>query len=358
MDWVEERGLKAVRLWLFGVAFMIVAMVVLGGLTRLTDSGLSMVEWKVVMGVVPPLSEADWHATFEKYKAFPQYKEHFPDMTLDEFKFIFFWEYSHRVFGRMIGLVFFLPLVFFLFKKWLKKPFIWRSFLLLFLGGLQGVVGWIMVKSGLVDIPRVDHLRLTLHLGLALFVFCLTLWYAYRLTFKIEHWQSTTLAAMGKWPFILLATFGLQILTGGMVAGLRAGFSFNTWPTMNGDWIPSSIWSFGSFFENLLENPVFVQFFHRWFAIFAAALGVFFALKFWQRGQSKGLLAARLLMIGLIVVQVLLGIGTLVMRVPISLASLHQLGAVLLLAVTTFFCQQSYDANRLKKGQNLEPNAT
>lgn len=350
MDWVEKRGSRLVRIWLFAVAGMIIAMVLLGGLTRLTDSGLSMVEWRLVMGVVPPLSQADWLAVFEKYQQFPQYQKHFPDMSMSEFKFIFMMEYTHRLIGRLMGLVFFLPFVYFLAKKWLRRPFIWRCSLLFFLGGLQGVVGWIMVKSGLVDLPRVDHLRLTLHLGLALFLLCLTLWYAYRLSFKLDSKDAPTVAAMGAWPSWLLALLSIQILSGGMVAGLRAGHAFNTWPTMNGAWFPAGLWSYDSFTQNFIENPVFVQFFHRWWAILVTVFTVTFVIKYWRSNQPKLLRHARVWLMSLLVIQVVLGIATLVMRVPISLASAHQLGAVFLLMVALLFCQQAFDARRINKG--------
>jgi len=352
MEWVKPAGLRPVRVWLYLVAAMIVGMIVLGGLTRLTDSGLSMVEWNVVLGVVPPISEADWQSTFEKYKQFPQYQKHFPDMNLDEFKFIFYMEYTHRLLGRLIGLVFFLPFVFFLVKKWLHPPFLRRCLLLFFLGGLQGVVGWIMVKSGLVDIPRVSHFRLTLHLGLALLVFSITLWYAYRLSFGVRAEHASDIGKMGKLSWWVLGALGIQILSGGMVAGMRAGHAFNTWPTMNGAWIPGGLWTYDSISRNLLENPVMLQFFHRWWAILVAIFVVVFAIRFWHRSQSRLLFHARVCLIVLVVIQVLLGIGTLVMRVPVSLASLHQLGAVLLLIVALLFCQQSYDAALLNKARN------
>lgn len=348
MIWVEERGKRQVRIWLYAVAVMIVGMILLGGLTRLTDSGLSIVEWRVVMGVIPPLSDADWQKAFEQYKEFPQYREHFPNMRMDEFKFIFLMEYSHRLLGRLIGVVFFLPFVFFVWKGWLRRPFLLRCMGLFFLGGLQGFVGWIMVKSGLVDIPRVDHLRLTLHLGLAILVLSLTLWYAYRLSFPVLSKDAAPVASMGKWPMIVMAAVGFQIVTGGMVAGLRAGFAFNTWPTMNGVWVPKSIWSYSSLSQNLFENPVFIQFFHRWFAIAVATLVVFFVFKFWKKDRVGRLKIARILLLILTLAQVLLGIGTLVMRVPISLASLHQMGAVLLMIVLLFFCQQVYEANQIR----------
>ena len=347
MQWVKPAGLRPVRIWLFLVAAMIVGMIVLGGLTRLTESGLSMVEWKVFMGVVPPLSETDWQSTFEKYQQFPQYQKHFTEMTLDEFKFIFFMEYTHRLLGRLIGLVFFLPFLFFCLKKWLYAPFLRRCLLLFGLGGLQGIVGWIMVKSGLVDMPRVSHFRLTLHLGLALFVLAMTLWYAYRLTFSVREADAGDIGRMGNRAWWLVGLLSVQILSGGMVAGIRAGHAFNTWPTMNGEWIPGGLWSYDSLSQNLLENPVMLQFFHRWWAMAVVVFAVFFAVKFWHRSQSRLMFHARWGLIALVVLQVLLGIGTLVMRVPVSLASLHQLGAVLLLVVAILFGQQSFDAARI-----------
>lgn len=355
MNWVKEQGLKPVRVWLLVVAVMIVGMVVLGGLTRLTDSGLSMVEWRVVMGAIPPLSDADWQETFDKYKQFPQYQKHFPDMEMKQFKFIFLMEYAHRLLGRLIGLVFFLPFVFFLLKKWLYQPFIWRGSLLFILGGLQGVVGWIMVKSGLVDEPRVDHLRLTLHLGLALFVLGLTFWYYLRLTHPLSKDHTQTVFPKYHGARWLVSLISMQILSGGMVAGLKAGFAFNTWPTMNGAMMPKSMWAYDSFTQNFFENPVFVQFFHRWFAILVAIYCLVFGLLNWAKPLPMLLKRARVALVVLVVIQVLLGIGTLVMRVPVSLASLHQFGAVLLLLTAVIFCQQTYEAKLLRKAPKPDP---
>ena len=330
---------KYVATWLYLVAVMIIGMIVLGGLTRLTHSGLSMVEWNVIMGAVPPLSEADWQQAFYKYQQFPEFKEYNSDMKLDGFKFIFMMEYSHRMLGRLIGLVFAFPFFFFQLKKWLLRPMILRGWLLLFLGGLQGVAGWYMVKSGLVDVPHVSHYRLTLHLSLAVLVLSLSLWYAFTIGFQVlpePHFK----ASFRAWLIGLLVLTGLQMTTGGFVAGLKAGFMFNTFPKMGDVWIPDSAWSLSPFLRNFLENPVALQFVHRVgaYVVALAMLGFFFKARpvFTHFRLKVGLY----LQLALLIVQIALGISTLVFYVPVPLASMHQAVAVFLWIATLFLCHQ------------------
>ena len=336
-----SKGRKYIAAWLYLISFLVFAMVVLGGLTRLTGSGLSMVDWRLIMGAIPPLHEGDWLRVFEQYQQFPEYKIHNSAMTLAEFKFIFFMEYAHRLLGRLIGLVFLVPFIFFWAKHWLTAKQIRQYGLLFFLGGLQGLVGWYMVKSGLVDVPRVSQYRLVMHLLLALMVVSLSLWFAFSLAPapRAEEAPPTGFKAHIAAILVLLA---MQITGGGFVAGLRAGFIFNSFPTMNGQWIPDGLWLHHPWYLNFFENPVTAQFLHRNLAYGVAILIVTLYLRFLKKPLSirfrRGLHATALLL----TLQISLGILTLIYRVPVALASAHQAVAVLLLAAVLFLCHQAY----------------
>ena len=299
--------------WLFLVAALVVAMVFIGGLTRLTESGLSMVEWKPVTGWLPPLGEAAWQAEFDKYRQFPEYQKINRGMSLAEFKGIFWLEYWHRVLGRVLGLVFAVPLAVFLILRKIERPYIAPLVAALFLGGLQGAVGWFMVQSGLVDRPAVSHYRLAMHLGLALLL------YVYLLHLALDLRGVARAPSGGRlWPrLVLLLVFG-QILLGAFVAGLDAGFVYNTWPLMDGALVPS----------HLFTDPVArVQFEHRMGA-YVVTLAV---LALWWRDRH---VAGSVLLPLFLVLQMVIGIATLLAVTPIWLASLHQLGAVALLTAT------------------------
>ena len=316
---------RPVAIWLFVVAAMIALMVVVGGLTRLTESGLSIVEWKPVTGVIPPIGEAQWAAEFDKYKQFPEYQKINRGMTLDGFKSIFWLEYIHRLLGRLIGVIFFLPMVWFWLRNRIPagmKPHLVAMFVL---GGSQGALGWFMVESGLVDRPDVSHLRLTAHLGLALLIFVYILWSALSLARR-----GRMLALRGGGIAALLACLVfLQILSGGLVAGLDAGQGYNTWPLMDGSIIPKGLLSMSPGWINILDNAMTVQFQHRMGAYLVAALAVATAILSKGRaatGLRHGLLAA-------VALQIALGITTLLHHVPVSLGAMHQAGAVLVLTV-------------------------
>jgi cytochrome c oxidase assembly protein subunit 15 len=309
-----------VAVWLFVCAALTFAMVVVGGITRLTESGLSIVEWQPLAGALPPLSLADWEALFAKYRATPQFDKVFPDMTVEGFKGIFWWEYAHRLLGRVIGLVFLLPYLFFLIKGKLDKPLSWKLAGLFVLGALQGAMGWYMVKSGLVDDPRVSHFRLTAHLGLALLIFSAEFW----LALEVLKGNSK------KNPLALLVLGGvfLMALSGGMVAGLRAGHAYNTFPLMNGQLVPAEAFMLDPWWRNFLWNVATVQLVHR--AIFWLLL-VLVPLAWWQARRTPAKIAGHHLL-GVFALQATLGISTLLLSVPIPLAAAHQAGAVLLLA--------------------------
>ena len=255
-DSMNSGDKRAVAAWLFVCAAFTFATVVVGGITRLTHSGLSITEWQPLVGAIPPLSQDDWEALFTKYRESPQFREVFPYMELAGFKAIFWWEYVHRLLGRVIGLVFLVPFLFFHFRNRLSRPLTWKLAGLFVLGGLQGAMGWYMVKSGLVDDPRVSHFRLTAHLGLALLIFAIEFWLALGLLRERKEPRN---------PFALVVagTVFLMALSGGFVAGLRAGHAYNTFPLMNGQLIPSEAFMLDPWWSNLFWNVATVQLVHR-----------------------------------------------------------------------------------------------
>jgi len=307
-----------VRAWLWIVALMILAMIVVGGATRLTDSGLSITEWNVLMGVIPPLTEADWLAAFEKYKQIPEYALVNRDMTLAGFKFIFWWEWTHRLLGRLIGVAFFIPFVIFWSTGRLEARLLPRLGVIFILGGLQGVLGWYMVASGLIDRVDVSQYRLAAHLTLATVIFAAVIWTA--MGIGVERRAGLpNVSALG-----LVALVVLQIAAGGFVAGLDAGQGYNTWPLIDGSFIPDGLLAMVPAWRNLFENALTVQFDHRMLAyaivIYAALLALVSPLH-----SARLALAAVLL-------QATLGIWTLLEKAPLSLGLAHQAGAMAVLA--------------------------
>ena len=326
--------------WLLFCAAVVYIMIVVGGITRLTQSGLSMVEWDPIMGIIPPIGEAQWMDVFNKYRLSPEYIKINAGMSLDAFKSIFYWEYGHRVLGRVIGLIYFLPLMFFALKGMVPKDWYGRLFGLFILGGLQGLMGWYMVKSGLVDVPHVSQYRLTAHLGLALVIFTAMLWFAMdflRGETRANHASRGYLKATF---WVVLIVF-LMMLSGGFVAGTKAGYIINTFPTMNGEWIPSGWLSIQPAWRNLFENPVMVQFIHRCIAVLVfASVIIAFVVGIKQRFRT-----GRGLVLTIMFVQVSLGISALVMQVPVALGAAHQAGAVALLSAAL------YAAHMARKGR-------
>jgi cytochrome c oxidase assembly protein subunit 15 len=319
---MTDADRRAVAAWLLACAALVFAIVVVGGITRLTESGLSIVEWQPIAGALPPLSQADWETLFAKYRATPQFARAFPDMDLEGFKRIFWWEYLHRLLGRAIGLVFLVPFLWFLLRGRLDRPLAWKLAGIFVLGALQGALGWYMVKSGLVAEPRVSHFRLTAHLGLALAIFAAELWIA------LDLLRPRTGARPAGFALALAGLVYLMALSGGFVAGLRAGHAYNTFPLMNGHLVPPETFMLEPWWRNFLWNVAAVQLAHR---AFFWLLLVIVPLLWWRLRDSEARLPAHCLL-GMFALQATLGISTLVLKVPIPLAAAHQGGAVLLLA--------------------------
>lgn len=318
---------KHVQYWLWSGIIMISLMILIGGITRLTDSGLSMSDWNLVMGSVPPLNDHEWQQTFERYKQFPQYQQLNAGMSLDEFKSIFFWEYLHRLIGRLIGIVFIIPFGYFWKKGYFNSDFLKRMFILMGLGALQGTMGWIMVKSGLVDIPYVSHYRLAMHFMLAFILIGFCLWYALDLRKKtIQIFQESSLK---RWLYIAGFLFIIQLIYGAFTAGLDAGYLYNTFPKMAGQWIPPTFSALDPFLINLVENPGTVQWIHR----VNGTLLLLAVIVFWWKAAVKQsniwLRAMSSTLLTIILLQYLVGVLTLIYSVPILLGILHQGIAIL-----------------------------
>jgi heme a synthase len=313
--------------WLLACCALVFAMVVVGGMTRLTHSGLSIVEWQPIVGALPPLDDAQWEATFAKYRETPEFRLRNHDMTLAGFKGIFWWEYFHRLLGRVVGAVFLLPFLYFLARGRIGKPLAWRLAAIFALGGLQGALGWYMVKSGLVDDPRVASERLAAHLGLAFLLYAAMLWVALDLIFPARERASERVRKLAA---ALAALVFAMALSGALVAAIRAGSAYNTFPLMNGQWIPDEILLIDPWWANFLHNMATVQFVHRTLAMAILALAV---TLWWQvrRDPSAAAGARRWAhaVLGFALLQVTVGIATLVLHAPLPLAALHQSGAVL-----------------------------
>lgn len=331
--------------WLFVCAFMVFAMAVIGAITRLTESGLSMVVWEPLIGAIPPLSQSEWDRVFDLYKQTPEYVLENAGMSLAAFKEIYFWEWFHRLWGRLIGLVFALPLLWF----WLRGDIAraapggtlkWKLLGLLALGGLQGALGWYMVMSGLVDRPSVSQYRLAAHLSVAILIYLLLIWVGLGLLRPKEGGAAIS-RSLRLHGWAALAMVGLTAFWGALVAGLDAGMAYNTFPLMEGHVLPPEAWSLNPPSINFFENTAMVQFTHRWLAQTTAL----FLLLLWVRARIEGLsgraAAAAAAVAIMVLVQVSLGVGTLLMRVPIPLAAAHQAGALLLLTAVLWFLHET-----------------
>ncbi len=325
----------AVAVWLAVVALFILAMVIVGGATRLTGSGLSITEWKPIMGALPPIGDAAWAEAFHRYQQIPQFKLVNADMTLAEFKGIFWWEWGHRLLGRLVGLVFAIPFVVFLIRRQIPRRLIWRCLGLLVLGGLQGLVGWWMVASGLSERVSVAPERLSLHLGLALMLFVTVVWTALDAFAGQPRQASVTRWRTG--ALVFLGAVLIQCLLGALVAGADAGMVYNDWPLMNGQAFPADYAGTG-LWQTLAHNQASVQLHHR---LGAYALAVATVLLVLLATRSRTLHSnskqAAFILGGAVLLQALLGVAALMLVVPLWLGILHQAGAVLLLAATTLF---------------------
>ncbi len=327
---------QQVARWLIFCAVVIFAMILLGGATRLTNSGLSIVEWKPLVGVIPPLTEQDWQDTFDKYKQFPEYQKINHGMSLHEFKTIFMYEYLHRLLGRAIGVLFAVPLLYFAVRRRLRPGLAPGLVILFIMGGLQGLLGWYMVKSGLVDNPRVSQYRLTAHLGVAVAIYAYMVWLAFDLLFARGEKSAMEPPPYARWTLFLAVLVYLMILSGGLVAGTDAGFAYPTWPLMGNSFIPPGLYATSPTWLAMFEDITTIQFNHRMFAyLLFVVLNVSAFLVYRNAPQGRGKLAAILLAL-MLMIQVLLGISTLLLHVPVVLGVAHQGGAVLLLTATLF----------------------
>ena len=337
---MENKTQKQITVWLLSACLLIFIMVIIGGITRLTNSGLSMVEWHPILGVIPPLTESAWEVEFEKYQQFPEFKKLNQGITLPKFKFIFFWEYIHRLIGRLLGIFFIIPFVYFFLKKELSLPLIKKLLWMFVFGGLQGVYGWYMVKSGLIDNPHVSHYRLAGHLILAFGLMAYILWTALdinrdRFT-KGTDYNREMLRPILSW---IIALIMLQIIYGAFTAGLKAGYGWNTFPKMADQWIPNGLLPLSPWYLNLIKHNFTVQFIHR-----MLGWGLCILIPgFWRytRGfeltcEQKWAITALLY---IVIIQFLLGMFTLLWIIPVLLGILHQAGAFILLAssVYTYF---------------------
>jgi cytochrome c oxidase assembly protein subunit 15 len=341
MDPSINTNHKHIAIWLLVCCATIFAMIILGGVTRLTGSGLSMVQWEPIMGILPPLNLAEWEEAFLLYQQFPEYKLKNFTMSLAEFKSIFWFEYAHRVLGRSIGIIFLIPFLFFLVKGKLDRTLTPKLITMFVLGGLQGLMGWYMVKSGLVNDPHVSQYRLTAHLALAIIIYAYILWVALDLLApRVADRLDNNNRNLGRLSLIITVIIFITVLSGGFVAGTRAGFAFNTFPLMDGRLIPTGLFELSPVWRNFFENIVTVQFDHR---LMATVLFLIIPAFWWLSGKSP--LEPRVrtgvhLLLAALALQLTLGITTLLLVVPVTLAAAHQAGAVLLLTASLYVSHQ------------------
>ncbi len=340
---------RNIAYWLLICCALVFCMIVLGGVTRLTGSGLSMVEWEPIMGIIPPLNHIQWQNTFELYQQYPEYQHINTTMDIEGFKSIFWLEYLHRLLGRLIGIVFLLPFLFFVFKKKVDKSLAKHFIFLLFLGGLQGLLGWYMVTSGLTNDPHVSQYRLTSHLTFAVFIYLYMLWIALSILRQSRCTQNNEHIGIKQASWLILTLVTITIISGGFVAGLKAGFAYNTFPLMAGSLIPDHILVLQPAWRNFFENVATVQFQHRVLAITTFTVIASFwiyirinAVAYFKKEANLLLFFATL--------QVILGVSTLLLVVPTTLAALHQATAILLVSISLYTvhstCTPSFNTDR------------
>ena len=326
-----------IALWLAVCAVTILGMILLGGVTRLTESGLSMVDWRPIMGVIPPLTEAQWLATFAEYQQYPEYQKINQGMDLAGFKQIFWFEYLHRVLGRLIGLMYFVPLVVFALRKMIAPQLLPTLILLLILGAAQGLLGWYMVKSGLVDRPSVSQYRLTAHLGVAVAIYALMMW----LVLRVSAGLSPALKHISGWGWALILGVYTLILSGGFMAGTDAGFAYPTWPMMGETFVPMGYYAEG--WQATFEGVATIHFNHRMLAYAMALLVLVLSVQSLRTSDHAGVRRGAWLMLLALTFQVALGIGTVLTQVAIPMAATHQVGAVLLLTAVLYWIHAQAD---------------
>jgi heme a synthase len=339
-DWrfeIAEDRRRHLRIWLWSGAALTFVILIIGGITRLTQSGLSIVDWRPLMGVVPPLNEAEWQAAFDAYRQFPEYQQLRQGMTMAEFRFIFFWEYIHRVAARLIGLVFLLPFAYFWLRGYFNPPLLKRALLLFGLGALQGFMGWFMVRSGLVDQPHVSHFRLAVHLTIAFAIFGCCVWYARELALSRTR-EAPLRAELRPWLarglLLLGGLFAVQVFWGALVAGLKAGRYFNTFPLMDGRLLPPQMFGLVEpAVLNLVENPFTVQWVHRVFGTLLLGATLWFYWVVRRRVSDPAMRGYNLAFCLLIVGQFALGVATLLYAVPVTLGVAHQAAAMVIFGV-------------------------
>lgn len=348
---------RAVKIWLIVGLIMVVGQVVIGGITRLTESGLSITEWEPLSGAMPPLNEADWQEEFEKYQASPQFEKIFADISMADFKFIYFWEWFHRQWARIMGLVFAVGFVVFWRKGWLDRPLMKRLGIVVLLAAIAASFGWIMVASGLHDRPWVDAYKLTMHLSLGITLFSYLLW----ITLKVVNPKTRTFpqTAVDKWVWPLNILLGLQLILGGIMSGARTALAYPTWPDMNGKFFPTvlsdgSMWTVDNLvnYDQSFFQPALIQFLHRMTAYALIILVIAFVFMAARRLKGSEIPRVNILLITLLIIQVGLGVATVVSsigQVPVGLGVAHQFTAIALAGVVVYL-NYCFRPGRLLKG--------
>ena len=327
-----------ISLWLVSLMSIILLMIIVGGLTRLTESGLSMVDWRLFMGTIPPLSHGDWLKVFEDYKQYPEYQIKNINMTLSEFKYIFWWEYGHRVLGRLIGIIFIIPFIYFALKKYFSNEELYSYSFLLFLGGAQGIIGWWMVKSGLDVNPYVSHLRLAVHLIIAQIILSLIA-YLFLKRLDIGIYKNNFSSHKTFFIFFNIIIF-FTVIYGAFMAGLDAGKSFNTWPKMGDNYIPENLIFIEDSLFGFFDNSVFIHFFHRALAYLSFLTILYMCFKHFKGIENKYQKIHFLIVLFLVLIQLFIGVFVVLSNVQVSLGSIHQIIGTLLFVSATCYSLQ------------------
>lgn len=327
-----------ISLWLVSLMSIILLMIIVGGLTRLTESGLSMVDWRLFMGTIPPLSHGDWLKVFEDYKQYPEYQIKNINMTLSEFKYIFWWEYGHRVLGRLIGIIFIIPFIYFALKKYFSNEELYSYSFLLFLGGAQGIIGWWMVKSGLDVNPYVSHLRLAVHLIIAQIILSLIA-YLFLKRLDIGIYKNNFSSHKTFFIFFNIIIF-FTVIYGAFMAGLDAGKSFNTWPKMGDNYIPENLIFIEDRLFGFFDNSVFIHFFHRALAYLSFLTILYMCFKHFKGIENKYQKIHFLIVLFLVLIQLFIGVFVVLTNVQVSLGSIHQIIGTLLFVSATCYSLQ------------------